>query len=189
MKRIIVLVAAIALSACQSYETVQRSELHLQEHLKEVEGAVLGVYPPKINYGAIRFTIDLRDATLTVGDQEVSLETRFVEEVDDDKYGRLGILDGDIFSKSGLSEEYLSELASELLIAGIQGETDYNVPYFKGFGTGNMGYLSNRAVSWDTSVYPAKPVFTGEPVPKVFTDVIPLEEGQDPDSAGADYVL
>jgi hypothetical protein len=166
MKNFFSIFAVIAVLSCASYEMVSTSVLHEPAHLKDLQGSSLTILPIDINYGAINLTIDLRDVQIRVNGQAVTLQDQYLMEYEDDELGTIGVLDSNIFELAGLDKAKLGAYASERFIALMRGEATYTEPFFRGFGAGDMGHLSNQAINWDyEAVNPPQPVYYGDPAP------------------------
>jgi len=194
MKRVLLkvmsaLMLALLFMSCQSFERVSYSEIVEPEHLNPVRGKVLGVYPTEIDFAAIRLALDLRDVEIEVNGQNMTLQKRYIAEIEDEDYGTLGLLDSNIFRRSGLDKENLSTYTRDLLVKGLENDMDYYVGYITGLGEGKMGYLSNKAIQWNYDVYPPEAIMDGEKAAPVFSKIVLLEEDQDPAEAGVDVVM
>jgi hypothetical protein len=190
MKNFFSIFAVIAVLSCASYEMVSTSVLHEPAHLKDLQGSSLTILPIDINYGAINLTIDLRDVQIRVNGQAVTLQDQYLMEYEDDELGTIGVLDSNIFELAGLDKAKLGAYASERFIALMRGEATYTEPFFRGFGAGDMGHLSNQAINWDyEAVNPPQPVYYGDPAPLVFPTIVDLNDAQSDNVQDTDYVL
>jgi len=189
--RVITLITAVLLlTACASVQVVTRSKNTIPSYRDKLEGKSISIIPFGVSFGASRFVMDLRDVTVTVGDQSFKLQERYIAKDKDRELGEIGILDVDILTKSKTDKEIASRLIVELLKSGLTGTLDYHIGFFKGLGEDNMGELSNRPIDYDRSVYPPKVIFLQADNPAVFfTDIQVLEPDTRPTAANTDLVL
>jgi len=182
-----IVAATLLVFSCATYRIRTESVPTMPPNADALRGKSVGVLPTTVSFGASRFAIDLRDVKVTVNGQEVKLQDRHIAKDDDIALGKVGVLDVDILGKSKVDKAALGAFCQDVLVEGLGGKRDYNVPFFKGLGESNMGALSNRPYTLDRSVYPPKEVYADGPSPAtLFSSVAARGAGS---IEGVDLVL
>ena len=79
---------------------------------------------------------------------------------------------------------------TEEWVTGLSGATDYHIPFFNGFGEGNMGEISNRPLIYDQSGYPMKVSYAPAEGPlSYFSNIEELPEGTEAGTVKKDFIL
>lgn len=150
------LVASAALASCASMQRQSVSNL-IQPPLTSVaRGATLAIERAEVNLTSSRAEFDLRgtSVTVTVGDssQTIELGGRYLETDDDFDLGQVGVLDTNIFKKSGVDARALGVRLSERLLAGITGSGDFRLPINRAYP--DAGDYATRKIVYDYTVTP-----------------------------------
>lgn len=151
------------------------------------ENKSIAIRPMEVTTSASRFAIDLRNVEITVNGQAVTLQDKYVAQEDDDAYGRVGVLDVNILKKAGFDPASAVNEVTALWKSGLEQQNDYEVLFFNGLGHGNSGYLSNKELFIDTTVWPntTSPIDGTEKLLFSQVDIVDASA----DLSGYDYVL
>jgi hypothetical protein len=117
---------------------------------------------------------------------DVYLKRYAYEELDNDFEAEFGALRLNIFKRTKVDTSRLQNAFMSDLKKLVMGDSDYTVPFARGLKEGDAGDLSNRAIEYDRTTYPAKITFVGEKLSPLFSEVVLLENEK---SAETDYIL
>ena len=172
------LVASAALVSCAGMQRQSISTLYQPPLATVAQGATLAVERADLTLSSSRSEFDLRgvSVTVTAGDstQTIDLGGRYLETDDDWDLGEVGVLDTNIFKKSGVDARALGVRLSERLLAGITGATDIRLPINRAYP--DAGEYSTRKIVYDYTVTPyaatidegsapLAPIFSAAPSP------------------------
>ncbi|MBN1241885.1 MAG: hypothetical protein JXA15_04165 [Spirochaetales bacterium] len=172
------IVAAAALASCAGMQRQSVSTLYEPPLGGVAAGSTLAIERADITLSSSRSEFDLRgvSVTVTAGDstQTIELGGRYLETDDDWDLGEVGVLDTNIFKKSGVDARALGVRLSERLLAGITGAADLRLPINRAYP--DAGEYSSRKITYDYTVTPyaatvdeasapLAPIFSASPSP------------------------
>ena len=167
MKKSIVLFTVLLFASCGTFKQVVTSEPYTPKYANGLQGKILGILPVEVSYSGLHntlFDIDVRDINMTVNGQKVDFGNYLLKDKSEE-LGSYGVLDTNIFKKSKMDTQPLSDLVTNLILGRLNGSGDFDMGFFKGFGPGEMGVLSSRALEIIPNAYPQKYNYIGEPLP------------------------
>lgn len=149
------LVAAAALASCAGMQRQSVSNL-IEPPLAVARGATLAVERADVELTSSRSEFDLRgvSVTVTAGDsaQTIELGGRYLETDNDFDLGEVGVLDTNIFKKSGVDARALGVRLAKRLQDGITGAGDIRLPVNRAYP--DAGEYATRKIAYDYTVTP-----------------------------------
>jgi len=177
------LLAVAFAASCASYRSYTVPEQPTEEYAAVLNGKTLTIMPFEIDFHNSRGIIAVE--YFKVGDTYTKRYA--VEEENLTLNAPVGIFQRNILNKVKLSQPELMRAVLAVLKEGSLGRLDYHYPFMKGLGSGNMGTLSNRPVSTDTSTTPVTVSYLPPIGPlSYFSSVRAVGEA---DAATSDYYL
>ncbi|ULQ61095.1 hypothetical protein K7I13_07535 [Brucepastera parasyntrophica] len=192
MKKSVVLGPALVCALFISCATRQAVTITTAEYpaiASSVQDASLSLQDVEVELSSSRFDlIDLRDATLSVNGVDVPLAGKFMEEERKSGIGQVGVLDTNIFAKSGLKDAYLTDYFFKKMENLLSTQEDYVIPISRSqrtygdYATRPLIYdLSDYTLQYANKPYPYSFDPEGETLTPVFTKILT--------GGAADYIL